>query len=131
MNAVRLDPFAARLLAIRLKSSGRSAHSAVLAPHDNEPALESTGIDPDDALELEAHTMTLASEATSELLLDKTQHAVAPTDCQTCGVHTVAQGETTLQALTNEVVTLKARVQSLEQRLLAVEEDLTPQIRSV
>ena len=105
MRAVRLDPFASRLLAIHLKNGERPTQSADLG----------------DALPLEAHTETLASEATTELLMDKQHHAVAPTDCQTCGVHETPQGKMTLQALTDEIVSLKARVEDLEQRLSDVE----------
>jgi hypothetical protein len=50
-------------------------------------------------------------------------HAVAPTDCQTGGVHETPQGEMTLQELTSELVSLKARMEDLEQRLLDVESD--------
>ena len=53
MKAVRLDPFASRLLAIRLKSSDRPAQSAT----------ESAGTDLGDALPLVAHTETLAGGA--------------------------------------------------------------------
>ena len=111
MRAVRLDPFASRLLAIHLKNGERPTQSAA----------ESAGADLGDALPLEAHTETLASEATTELLMDKQHHAVAPTDCQTGGVHETPQGKMTLQALTDEIVSLKARVEDLEQRLSDVE----------
>ena len=107
MRAVRLDPFASRLLAIRLKNSDRPTQSAT----------ESAGTDLDGALPLVAHTETPAGKATAEMLLDEPHHAVAPTDCQTCGVHETPQGEMTLQ----EIARLKTRVEDLEQRLLDVE----------
>lgn len=111
MKAVRLDPFASRLLAIRLKSSDRPTQSAT----------ESAGTDLGDALPLAAHTETLAGGAPTEMLLDEQRRAVAPTDCQTCGVHDAPQGEMTMQALTEELTRLKARIEDVEQRLLDVE----------
>jgi len=113
MRAVRLDPFASRLLAIRLKSSDRPTQSAT----------ESAGTDLGSALPLVAHTETLAGGTPTEMLLDEQPRAVAPTDCQTCGVHETPQGEMTLKALTEELAHLKARVENLEQRLLDVEND--------
>jgi hypothetical protein len=113
MRAARLDPFASRLLAIHLKNSDRPTQSAT----------ESAGTDLGGALPLEARTETLAGQATAELLVDEMHHAVAPTDCQTCGVHETPQGEMTLQELTSELVSLKARMEDLEQRLLDVESD--------
>ena len=113
MKAVRLDPFASRLLAIRLKSSDRPAQSAT----------ESAGTDLGDALPLVAHTETLAGGAPTEMLLDEQPRAVAPTDCQTCGVPETPQGEITMKTLKEEIAHLKARVENLEQRLLDVEND--------
>jgi hypothetical protein len=103
MRSVRLDPFSAKLLAIR------TGHSR--APVRDPPLLDEnppTATDATDALGLEGESVGTVMEPS----LSVHKRAVAPTGCETCQEH----APTSIAELAKEVADLRDRVRSLEDR---------------
>lgn len=107
MRSVRLDPFSAKLFAIR------TGHSK--APVRDPPLLDEEPIES----VIESPTATDATArgeapigAVMESALSARKRAVAPTGCKTCDEH----APTSIAELAQEIADLKARVVSLEDR---------------
>lgn len=141
MHSVRLDPFASRILAIRLAGNARGPSTE----HDNkdEAPPEPTPTDvcadtEDDDSDSDADeapcpgrdpppggnaappcdfpaaaTSAPVGNVTAELIPDA-NYAVTPTNCRTCGEHDALEGAWTLRELTEELKQLKKRVEGLE-----------------
>ena len=136
MRSVRLDPFSAKLLAIRTNSvcqarppsvpketTNASADAGDAPPVPYAPSRSA----PDACSRMEA-SVSAVSALTESVALSVIDRAVAPTDCHTCGKHDVPEGVYTMAELTEELRQLKARVAHLEQatdaHFVRVEQDM-------
>lgn len=126
MRSVRLDPFSAKLLAIRTghgKAPDRGPR--LLDEEPSEPAVESLTVT--DAVPESYEPPSLAYTpsrsapnapareevpigAVMESVLSVHERAVAPTGCETCDEH----APTSIAELVKEIADLKVRVSSLE-----------------
>ena len=128
MHSVRLDPFSAKLLAIRTRGkSGTNhasddddeyainAHAAVSTAsccmdNDSEDDYDD-GNDDDDDDDYDGGNV-----ATATSMLPVPDRVVAFTGCDTCEKH-AGEGLPTMAELMAEIADLKARVQHLEERV--------------
>ena len=107
MHRARLDPLAARLLAIRLKNGNLAAQTPCCS--EPEPLAEPPVVPTAVAMEEEEEDMV--ADAPAELA----DHALASTDCDTCGTH-VGQGEPSMAEVVAELQKINARLAKLERR---------------
>ena len=114
MHRARLDPLAARLLAIRIKNSNLATQTPCCSEPEPlaepEPAAEPPVVPTAVAMEEEDDDMV--ADAPAELA----DHALAPTDCDTCGTH-VGAGEPSMADVVAELQKITSRLARLERRV--------------
>ena len=128
MHSVRLDPFSAKLLAIRTRGKSGTNH---VSDNDDEYAINARaavstasrsmdndsdddyddGNDDDDDDDYDGGNV-----ATATSMLPVPDRVVAFTGCDTCDKH-ADKGLPTMAELMAEITDLKARVQHLEERV--------------
>ena len=134
MNSVRLDPFSAKLLAIRARGKSGPNPASRLSEDDGEDAVDtrveastaSCCVDDNDDSEDDSDCDcgddddddhddgdNVATSASMLPVLDRV--VVEATGCDTCGNH-AGEGLPTMAQLMAEIRDLKARVQHLEER---------------
>ena len=106
MRGVRLDPFSAKLLAIRTGHSKAPVRGPPLLDEKSPTATDAT--DATDALGLEGSSVGAVMESS----LSVHERVVASTGCETCQEH----APTTIAELAKEVADLRERVRVLEVR---------------
>lgn len=106
MRSVRLDPFSAKLLAIRTGHSRAPVRDPPLL--DENPPTATDATDATDALGLEGESVVTVMAPS----LSVHKRAVAPTGCETCQEH----APTSIAELAKELADLRKRVHSLEDR---------------
>jgi len=144
MHSVRLDPFASRILAIRLAGNARGPspeHGDDEAPPEPTPTDACVDTEDDDSdsdsdededeapcpgrdpppggnamppCDFPAASTAAPVGRVTAELIPDANYAVTPTDCHTCGEHDVPEGAWSMRELTEELRQLKKRVESLE-----------------
>ena len=123
MHRARLDPLAARLLAIRIKNGNLATQTPCCAepepPAEPEPAAKPPVVPTAVAMEEEDDDMVADAPA------DLADHALAPTDCDTCGTH-VGEGEPSMADVVAELQKINARLARLERSVFPTAADDGP-----
>jgi hypothetical protein len=113
MHRARLDPLAARLLAIRIKNGNLATQTPCCSEPEPlaepEPAAEPPVVPT--AVAMEEEDDDVVADAPAELA----DHALASTDCHTCGTH-VGEGEPSMADVVAELQKINARLKKLEDR---------------